>query len=131
MAACLNIRKRCCSFLSREFGFGGSRAKDIENGFRICRSVIIGPVLLEFSRVNMSHQNEKRTGSERRLSAGAAHAIFGERRTAERRQTIIAEISFAEWVSHFVYFKQRRAGASQVRQEAVGTMVAYDQSRQK
>lgn len=84
----------------------------------------------------MSHQKEKRTGSERRLIRGGAHALFGDRRSAERRQITIADISFAEWVTHFAFFKQKRAKANRARQEAAEAAArdeaaAKDQGRQE
>ncbi len=84
----------------------------------------------------MSHQKEKRTGSERRLIAGRAHAVFGDRRSGERRQITIADISFAEWVTHFAFFKQKRAKANRARQEAADAAggddaAAKDQDRQE
>lgn len=84
----------------------------------------------------MSHQKEKRTGSERRLIARGAHSVFGDRRSAERRQMTIADISFAEWVTHFAFFKQKRAKANRAREEAAEAAArddaaAKDQGRQE
>ena len=74
-------------------------------------------VFSESRTVIMSHKKAKRSGAERRLLAGQAHVRFGERRSAERRQVTITDISFAEWVTHFAFFKQKRAKAAKARQE--------------
>lgn len=54
----------------------------------------------------MSIVNEKRRGGNRRLTVGPPPSGIGERRVGERRQTVIADISFNEWATHFVSFRQ-------------------------
>jgi len=57
--------------------------------------------------------DEKRKLAERRVADMGPPAGGRERRTQEdRRQTKIAEISFHEWTSHLVRYRERvRAGA--------------------
>lgn len=54
----------------------------------------------------MSIVNEKRRGGDRRLTVGAPPSGIKERRVGERRQTIIADIPFSEWATHFDSFRQ-------------------------
>jgi hypothetical protein len=54
----------------------------------------------------MSIVNEKRTGAERRLSNGQVSFGFPERRSGERRQMTIEDISFFEWATHFASFQR-------------------------
>jgi hypothetical protein len=54
----------------------------------------------------MSTHSEKRSGADRRRNAGAPPAGLGERRRAERRQMVIAEISFFQWATQFAAFQR-------------------------
>jgi hypothetical protein len=54
----------------------------------------------------MSMVNERRTGSDRRLSKGHASFTCAERRFADRRQMNIEDISFFEWARHFASFQR-------------------------
>ncbi|MBS1142727.1 MAG: hypothetical protein H6R14_133 [Proteobacteria bacterium] len=60
----------------------------------------------------MSVLNEKRAGSDRRLKVGVPPSGIGERRVDQRRQTVIADISFFEWATHFASFSQKLTGVA-------------------
>ncbi|NHC05797.1 hypothetical protein DFR40_0746 [Azonexus fungiphilus] len=58
----------------------------------------------------MSLFQEKRTGEDRRATEGEAEARRVERRSGERRQIEMAEISFIEWASQFASYKKQSGG---------------------
>jgi hypothetical protein len=67
----------------------------------------------------MSMFDEKRKLSDRRISNQGPPFARRERRTEDnRRQTLIAEISFHEWAAHFVKFLQRNPPANDARSAA-------------
>ncbi len=59
--------------------------------------------------------DEKRTLKDRRIADAGVPAGRRERRMeTERRQTRICEISFGEWVSHFVEFRKRAIARKEI-----------------
>lgn len=58
----------------------------------------------------MSLFQEKRTGEDRRATEGESEARRVERRSGERRQIEMAEISFIEWASQFASYKKQSGG---------------------
>ncbi len=60
--------------------------------------------------------DEKRKLSDRRISNLGPAFARRERRTEDnRRQTLIAEISFHEWAAHFVKFLRQKAPGTDAR----------------
>lgn len=56
----------------------------------------------------MEEERERRSSGRDRRSAIQAMEYNGrERRVSDRRQVSVQEISFREWATHLVHFKQR------------------------
>jgi hypothetical protein len=78
----------------------------------------------------MSIVSEKRGGRERRLAMGRPPAGINERRANERRQTIMTNISFIEWATHFAAF-QRDVTSKNIEPPAIAVPLAANDKNRK
>lgn len=79
----------------------------------------------------MSVLIEKRTGSDRRFTVGSPPASLRERRSDDRRQTVITDISFFEWATHLANFCRQVAGADSKQNETPGAEICLEEKRTK
>lgn len=78
----------------------------------------------------MTIVSEKRAGRERRLIFGEPPVGIRERRADERRQTIVSDIPFFEWATHFAAFQREIKSRSLESSEGIFTAAANDEGRE-